>query len=92
MPHGGKLIIQTLFDKEAKEVVVELKDTGCGIPKEIQTRIFEPFFTTKDPGKGTGLGLSISYRIVKENNGHIEVDSEVGKGSNFRIRFPAATT
>jgi len=90
MPQGGKLSLTTYFEKKKNEVCIEIKDTGLGIAKEIKDRIFEPFFTTKDPGKGTGLGLSISYRIVKENGGHIEVDSEEGKGSTFRIRLPAA--
>ncbi|MDO8528244.1 MAG: ATP-binding protein [Deltaproteobacteria bacterium] len=89
MPHGGKLLVSTRFDKKAGDVLIAVKDTGVGMPKEIKERVFEPFFTTKDPGKGTGLGLSISFRIVKENNGRIEVDSHEGKGSTFTIRLPA---
>lgn len=90
MPRGGKLILTTWFEEKGGEVCIQIKDSGLGIPQEIQHRIFEPFFTTKDPGKGTGLGLSISYRIIKENGGHIDVDSLEGKGSTFTIRFPQA--
>ena len=90
MPHGGKLVLSTKHNKSANEILISVKDTGEGMPKEIQSQIFEPFFTTKDPGKGTGLGLSISYRIVKENGGRIEVASEIKKGTTFTVRFPAA--
>ena len=73
---------------EGEEVCVEVADTGCGMPPEVVRRIFEPFFTTKPAGKGTGLGLSISYGIVKRHGGHIEVDSEVGRGTTFRVVLP----
>jgi two-component system cell cycle sensor histidine kinase/response regulator CckA len=69
-------------------VTVEVADTGCGIPKEIQAKIFEPFFTTKPVGQGTGLGLSTVYGIVKQTGGYITVESEEGKGSAFRIYLP----
>jgi two-component system NtrC family sensor kinase len=69
-------------------VWIEISDTGAGIPKEIQSRIFDPFFTTKPVGKGTGLGLSLSYGIVQKHQGRIEVESEVGKGTCFRITLP----
>ncbi len=71
-------------------VIVEIKDTGCGIPKSKLDKIFEPFFTTKKVGRGTGLGLSISYGIVQDYDGTIEVETQEGKGSNFVIRFPAS--
>ena len=68
--------------------VVEVRDTGVGLSKENLKRIFDPFFTTKEVNKGTGLGLSISYAIVQKHNGLIEVESEVGKGSVFRVKLP----
>jgi histidine kinase len=70
------------------KVVVEIEDTGEGIPKEILEKVFEPFFTTKQVGKGTGLGLSISYGIVKDCNGEIRVISPKGKGACFILEFP----
>lgn len=92
MPQGGKLTLTTHVDPERNEICFAVQDTGIGMPRVILDRIFEPFFTTKDPGKGTGLGLSISFRIIKENNGRIDVDTEEGKGSKFTVRLPAATT
>jgi histidine kinase len=71
-------------------VLVEVRDTGSGIPETIADKIFEPFFTTKTVGEGTGLGLSISYGIVKEFGGDIEVESEDGGGACFRLLFPEA--
>jgi signal transduction histidine kinase len=69
-------------------VEIRVKDTGPGIPAEIQKRIFEPFFTTKPAGKGTGLGLSVSFGIIKDHKGEIRVESEEGKGSEFIITLP----
>lgn len=63
-------------------------DTGCGIPPENLSKIFDPFFTSKDPGKGVGLGLSVGYSIIKAHGGSIEVSSEVGRGTTFRIVLP----
>jgi two-component system NtrC family sensor kinase len=68
--------------------VVEVEDTGVGIPRESQAKIFEPFYTTKQPGRGTGLGLSICYGIVEDHRGRIEVDSIPGQGSTFRVYLP----
>jgi signal transduction histidine kinase len=68
--------------------VVEVEDTGCGIPPEHRPRLFEPFFTTKPVGQGTGLGLSVSFGIVRDHGGAIDVESEVGRGSTFRVRLP----
>jgi PAS domain S-box-containing protein len=74
--------------QEDSQVVVTITDTGSGIPDDVKEKIFEPFFTTKEVGKGTGLGLSISYGIVKDYDGMIEVQSEVDKGTTFKITFP----
>lgn len=86
MPQGGTLGIR--LAREDGSAVVRISDTGTGIRPELLSRIFDPFFTTKGVGKGTGLGLSISYAIVKEHDGRIEVQSEVGRGSTFTITLP----
>ena len=72
--------------------MVEVEDTGEGIPEKLQPQIFDSFFTTKEVGKGTGLGLSICNSIIKNHNGSIEVESEEGKGSLFRIKLPIQTS
>jgi signal transduction histidine kinase len=74
------------------QVWVEIEDDGCGIPKENLSRIFDPFFTTKPVGKGTGLGLSLSYGIVQKHGGKLEVDSESGRGTRFRVTLPVCRT
>jgi two-component system cell cycle sensor histidine kinase/response regulator CckA len=100
MPFGGQLTLRTCniaADDSRREhkampageyVLVEVEDTGTGIAPEIIDKIFDPFYTTKDIGKGTGLGLSTVYGIVKQTGGFIYVDSEVGKGTVFRIFLP----
>ncbi|MGE5741999.1 MAG: ATP-binding protein [Candidatus Aminicenantes bacterium RBG_16_66_30] len=87
MPGGGELGIRLALEDGAE--VVRISDTGTGIRPEHRSRIFDPFFTTKGVGKGTGLGLSISYAIIKEHDGRIDVQSEVGRGSTFTITLPA---
>ncbi|HSA23747.1 MAG TPA: ATP-binding protein [Myxococcota bacterium] len=86
MPQGGELCLATRATEEG--VLAEVRDTGRGIPAENLKRIFEPFFTTKDVWTNTGLGLSVAYRIVAEHGGRIDVESEVGRGSAFRVVFP----
>ena len=77
---------------ERHQVWIEVSDSGCGIPVEIQERIFDPYFTTKPPGQGTGLGLTAVVRFVRSSNGLVQVESEPGKGATFQLRFPRATS
>jgi signal transduction histidine kinase len=84
----GTIRIETAGQEDGR-VEIRVRDTGPGIPKEIQARLFEPFFTTKPAGKGTGLGLSVTYGIVKDHKGEILVESEPGQGATFIIRLPA---
>ncbi|KPF48973.1 ATPase [beta proteobacterium AAP121] len=83
----GTIVIRTGVLEDA-QVWVEISDDGCGIPAEQLQRIFDPFFTTKPVGHGTGLGLSLSYGIVQKHHGRIEVRSEPGQGSTFRVTLP----
>jgi signal transduction histidine kinase len=86
MDGHGTLTVRTARDDD--RVLVEIIDTGPGIPREIQSRIFEPFFTTKPVGEGTGLGLDISYRIVvNRHHGDLRVESEPGN-TRFQVRLP----
>ena len=105
MPGGGRLTIHLrnadVDEHQAAEhvglpagpyVVLLVRDTGVGMPPEVQSRIFEPFFTTKEEGKGTGLGLATVYGIVKQSGGHVAVESAVGAGTTFVIHLPRVPT
>src|SRR5215213_5756010 len=87
MPEGGTLTLSTQESGGAVEICVS--DTGTGMTEDVRSRIFDPFFTTKGKG-GMGLGLSVSYGIIRRHEGSVAVDSEVTKGSTFRLRFPKA--
>jgi PAS domain S-box-containing protein len=82
--------VRVVLGPKGSEVVAEVSDTGTGMAPETRARVFEPFFTTKGPGSGVGLGLAISHSIVTGMDGRIEVDSEPGAGSRFRVYFPVA--
>ena len=101
MPDGGQITIATdsiaLNDKyymghepvpAGDYVMLEVRDTGCGMDEPTKAHVFEPFFTTKQPGKGTGLGLASVYGIVKESGGYVSVGSELGQGTTFKLYFP----
>jgi len=101
MPGGGELTVRTANVTErdvaklagpgmpvGEYVLLEVSDTGCGMPAEVQDKIFEPFFSTKAIGEGTGFGLSVVHGIVKQTGGYIFVESRVGEGTTFRIYLP----
>ena len=91
MPKGGRLIPRVRpgeLPPSRLAVVIEIADTGVGIPPEHLARVTDPFFTTKEEGKGTGLGLAICRRIVQEHHGKLEIESEVGKGTTVRVILP----
>jgi CheY-like chemotaxis protein len=103
MPNGGRLTLETRrvrIDESAARrmemqpgpaVQLSVEDTGTGMSPEVMSHIFEPFFTTKEVGKGTGLGLATVYGIVKQNRWGVEVSSEVGRGTAFRVYLPATS-
>ncbi|MEM7199858.1 MAG: HAMP domain-containing sensor histidine kinase [Planctomycetota bacterium] len=88
MPTGGALTlrVETVDDR----AVIEMRDTGAGIPQEVVDRVFDPYFTTKPRGEGTGLGLAAVRRFVESANGTVSVESRSGEGSTFRLSFPVA--
>ncbi|HTH51327.1 MAG TPA: ATP-binding protein [Pyrinomonadaceae bacterium] len=89
MPEGGTLTFRAAY--RGNRVLLEVADTGHGIPQDDVSKIFEPFFTTKEVGKGTGLGLAVCYGIITEHSGRISVRSNVGKGTTFSIFLPVCT-
>lgn len=89
MPEGGQLMV-SVAPIEPDAIEVSIQDTGHGIDPDAVDRIFEPFYTSKERGKGTGLGLVVCRSIVLDHHGTIEVESETGKGTCFRLRFPSA--
>ena len=94
MPKGGSIYITTELEKTiggARQVALEIRDTGIGIPNEIQERIFDAYFTTKEKEGGMGLGLAISHQIIMAHQGEVEFKSQVGMGTAFKITFPLAT-
>jgi signal transduction histidine kinase len=84
--NDGEINVAT--KKENNQIIVSIKDNGKGMTDEVKKKIFDPFFTTKDVGSGTGLGLSIAYGIMEKHNAKIDVNSELGKGTEFLIIVP----
>ena len=91
MPKGGSIYITTFveqIDPHMRDTVIEIRDTGIGIPEEIQEQIYDAYFTTKDATGGIGLGLAVSHQIITAHKGKIEVRSKMGMGTAFKISFP----
>jgi signal transduction histidine kinase len=100
MPRGGSLTIETrdvtlsadaetLGEVPAGEyVMLSISDTGSGMDAATKGKVFEPFFTTKGPGKGTGLGLAVVFGVIKQSGGHVQVSTELGRGTTFALYFP----
>ena len=91
MPKGGSIYITTLLEeieRETEQAVIEIRDTGIGIPEEVQEQIYDAYFTTKDATGGIGLGLAISHQIITAHKGKIEVRSKIGMGTAFKISLP----
>jgi len=92
MPEGGKLTVHVVLDPRKGDLSILVMDSGVGIAPEDLPRIFEPFYTTKKNGQGVGLGLSVAYGIVERHGGTISVESGVGKGTTFSMKFPKTGT
>jgi len=93
MPKGGSLRIGVCRQREKKsknKIIIEIEDTGKGVPKNKLSKIFEPFFTTKEQGKGAGLGLSVVHLILQRHKAAIQVQSQIGKGTKFIIKLPVS--
>ncbi|MEJ7638383.1 MAG: ATP-binding protein [Singulisphaera sp.] len=88
VPDGATITVATGVNAERTEVEIAISDDGPGIPDSVRGKIFDPFFTTKPQGVGTGLGLWITYNVVQEHQGRIDLESEVGRGTTFRITLP----
>jgi two-component system NtrC family sensor kinase len=86
IPEEGRVVITT--HRTSEDFLISVRDTGTGIAEEIRSKIFDPFFTTKPVGQGTGLGLAISYGIIQDHGGSIEVQSELGVGTEFIVKIP----
>jgi signal transduction histidine kinase len=86
MPQGGKLEVGRRYNPSSGEVIIQVSDTGEGIPEENMSRVFDYYFTTKE--KGMGLGLPLAHKIIRDHGGTIEVDSIAGKGTTFRVILP----
>ena len=104
MPRGGRLTIETshidiaagsqerhVEARPGRHILLAVSDTGIGMTDDVRAHLFEPFFTTKEPGKGTGLGLAMVYGAVRQNGGWIDFETELGRGTTFKIYLPAAT-
>ena len=90
MPKGGSIYITTTLeetDTGTRQLLLEIRDTGIGIPEEVQERIYDAYFTTKDAAGGIGLGLAISHQIITAHKGKIKVRSKMGMGTAFTISF-----
>ena len=90
MPEGGEVVVRTSLDRSQNDVLLQVEDSGTGIPAELIPRILDPFFTTKEAGTGVGLGLSVVYGIVDAHKGTLDVSSKVNEGTTFTVRLPLA--
>jgi two-component system NtrC family sensor kinase len=88
MPAGGTLRIVT--EHRGAQAAIAIQDTGCGIPEEHLSQVFEPFFTTKSPEQGTGLGLAVAYQLITGHGGHIDIASQVNRGTTITLTLPLA--